>query len=313
MKKYIHSYLLFILLLTSCSTTLKVTSDVSSTGNHNFTREEYIETFYPIAVQQMERHGIPASITLAQGILESNSGNSALARKTNNHFCIKADKRWKGDKYLAPDRGGNFYFRVYENAYDSYEDHSLFLTQSKRYEGLFKLKKKDYKGWAKGLKAAGYAEDEKYPSKLISLIERYNLHRYDSYSYRNIPDIVKRHSEMTVKGKREIYIANELLYIIANNGDNLKSLAKETGLSKSKILKYNDLYKGYEIRKGDILYLEKKNSKAQKQYTTHKAGKNESLHSISQKYGIRLKKLLDMNPQYQQEKALEVGDILRLR
>ena len=118
---------------------------------------------------------------------------------------------------------------------------------------------------------------------------------------------------MTVKGKREIYIANELLYIIANNGDNLKSLAKETGLSKSKILKYNDLYKGYEIRKGDILYLEKKNSKAQKQHTTHKAGKNESLHSISQKYGIRLKKLLDMNPQYQQEKALEVGDILRLR
>lgn len=312
MKKYTFPYLLFILLLTSCGTTLKVPTDASSTSSHRFTRDEYIEVFYPVAVQQMEKHGIPASITLAQGILESNNGNSTLVRNTNNHFSIKADKRWKGDRYLAPDRGGNFYFRVYEDAFHSYEDHSLFLVQNKRYAGLFKLKKNDYEGWAKGLKAAGFAEDEKYPSKLIDLIKRHNLNKYDRYSYRNIPEVVKRHTEMAIRGKREIFIANELLYIVAGSRDDVKSLAKEFGLSQSKILKYNDLYKGYKLKKGDVIYLEKKHNKALKQYKTHKVTQNESLHSISQRYGIKLQKLLKMNPQYT-ERAPLVGDIVRLR
>lgn len=312
MKKHLFFCLLSILLLSSCGTMLKTPANTVETNNYKFTRDEYIEVFYPVAVEQMDKYGIPASITLAQGILESNNGNSTLVRNTNNHFCIKADKRWKGDRYLAPDRGGNFYFRVYEDAYESYEDHSLFLRKNKRYAELFKLKKKNYKGWAKGLKAAGYAEDEKYPSKLIGLIERHNLDKYDSYSYRKIPDIVKRHSEMVIRGKRQIYIANELLYIVAGSRDNLKSIAKEMGLSRSKILKYNDLYKGYNIKKGDIIYLEKKNSKAQKKYTTHRIEQNESLHSVSQRYGIRLKRLLKMNPQYK-ESAPGIGDIIRLR
>lgn len=276
--------------------------------------ERYVFTYYPLAVEQMERYRIPASITLAQGLLESGAGKSKLARKSNNHFGIKADKSWKGKRTSNWDNGRLCYFRKYESVRDSYEDHSLFLAGKSRYASLFKLNRTDYKGWAKGLRKAGYAEDRQYPSKLINLIEKYGLQKYDRYTS---SDIRKGSSgEITQSSTqlgRTIYRANGLLYIIADNGDTFKTLSDEFDISKRKLRKFNDLYKGYNICAGDIIYLEKKNSKADKKYKFHTTKEGESLYNIAQKYGIRLKKLYKMNPQYESYSTLKVGDIIRLR
>ena len=137
--------------------------------------EKYVQQYSVIAVEQMTRHGIPASITLAQGLLESGAGKSELATEANNHFGIKADSRWNGRTYSHLDNGNWHKFRVYNSAEKSYEDHSLFLVGNSRYSALFKLDRTDYKGWAKGLKKAYYAEDREYDKKLISIIERYGL------------------------------------------------------------------------------------------------------------------------------------------
>ena len=276
--------------------------------------ERYVFTYYPLAVEQMEKYRIPASITLAQGLLESGAGKSKLARQSNNHFGIKADKNWKGKKESTWDNGKLCYFRKYESVRDSYEDHSLFLVGRSRYASLFKLDKTDYKGWAKGLRQAGYAEDRQYPSKLINLIEKYGLQKYDRYTQASIKgygnEVLMQAS--TQQG-RTIYKANGLLYIIADNGDTFKTLSDEFDISKRKLRKYNDLYKGYNICAGDIIYLEKKNSKAAKKYKFHTTKEGESLYLIAQKYGIRLKKLYKMNPQYENYSKLKVGDVIRLR
>ena len=165
-----------IALFTSCAST--TTTTITATGSDKWSStkgdayEKYVAQYYPIAVEQMERYNIPASITLAQGLLESGAGNSSLTKKSNNHFGIKADKNWKGRKTTSLDNGRYCQFRAYDSARESYEDHSKFLVSRERYASLFKLRKDDYKGWARGLRKAGYAEDPAYPNKLISLIER---------------------------------------------------------------------------------------------------------------------------------------------
>ena len=174
MKKF---FLLFVLIsLSSCSTfkTISV-SENSVEDKINF----YIKKFAPAAVKNMRFYKIPASITLAQGVLESGYGESTLAKKANNHFGIKCHKEWRGRSIRHDDDEEDECFRSYKNPLKSYRDHSLFLVDRNRYNSLFKLKRKDYKGWAKGLKAAGYATDPKYAEKLISLIERFNLTRFD--------------------------------------------------------------------------------------------------------------------------------------
>ena len=310
--------LLFILLtaliLAGCSTSKQATStQVKNISQARDDYERYVLTYYPIAVEQMTRHNIPASITLAQGLLESGAGKSKLSRSSNNHFGIKADKNWTGKRTSSMDNGKLCYFRKYDNVRDSYEDHSSFLVNRQRYASLFSLKKTDYKGWAKGLKKAGYAEDPAYPTKLISLIERYELYRYDSFTMKDVKKAsgvaLETHEE---KYSRTIYKANGLLYIIGDTGDTFKSLSKEFGTSQSKLIKYNDLYKGYNIKAGDIIYLEEKNSKTDKQYPTHTVNAGESMHYISQKYGIKLDKLYKNNPEYI-EKSIKSGDIIRLR
>ena len=275
--------------------------------------ERYLLTFYPIAVEQMERHGIPASITLAQGLLESGAGKSKLASEGKNHFGIKADKRWKGRTMKVMDNGALHKFRVYDNAGESYEDHSQFLIVNKRYASLFKLKKTDYKGWAKGLRDAYYAEDRQYHTKLVALIERYRLYEYDSYTMSDIKNGRKEGSQKSIALNRSIYKSNGLLYVTAKQGDTFETLSKELGISKSKLISYNDLYKGYRIEEGDIIYLEKKRSKALEKYSFHRTRNGESLYMISQIYGLRLEKLYKMNPQYSSYTRLKVGDIIRLR
>ena len=270
--------------------------------------EVYLQKYHSVAIEQMKKYGIPASITLAQGLLESGRGTSKLATRGNNHFGIKADSRWQGDTIHSFDNGRWCTFRRYKDAAKSYEDHSKFLCDNSRYSFLFKLERTDYKGWAKGLKDAYYAEDREYDKKLISIIERYELYQYDS----NSKSANKKKNTKTNE-RREILKSNGLLYVIARDGDTFKSLSKELGVSKRKIRKYNDLYKEYTFKEGDIVYLQKKRSKATKGYSFHTTKKGESLYKISQIYGIKIKSLYKLNPQYESYTTLKVGDVVRLR
>ena len=169
-------FVLIIIFTSSCSS-LKTISDVENTVEQkiNF----YVKKYAPAATKNMRFFKIPASITLAQGILESGYGEGTLAKKANNHFGIKCHKGWKGKSITHDDDEKDECFRSYKNPLRSYRDHSLFLVDRDRYSSLFTLNRKDYKGWAVGLKAAGYATDPKYADKLISLIERFNLNRFD--------------------------------------------------------------------------------------------------------------------------------------
>lgn len=306
MKRTIKALLLIIISLTGSNSLWAQTLNES---------ELYLQRFAPVAVEQMKKYGIPASITLAQGLLESGRGTSRLATIGNNHFGIKADDRWKGDTIRSFDNGRWCTFRKYKDAGKSYEDHSRFLCENSRYDFLFELEITDYKRWAKGLKDAYYAEDREYDKKLIGIIERYELDQYDSNSKNRRK--ADRQTEQTAKesggSEREILKANGLPYVIAHNGDTFKSLSKEFGVSKRKIRRYNDLYKGYSFREGDIVYLNNKNSKAVKGYNFHTTKKGESLYTISQIYGIKLKSLYKMNPQFESYTTLKVGDVVRLR
>ena len=262
---------------------------------------EYIKQYAPLAVEQMREHRIPASITLAQGLLESGAGQSTLARKSNNHFGIKC--------------GRNECFRAYRNPKDSYEDHSLFLKRGARYAFLFKLKITDYRGWARGLKKAGYATDPSYANRLITIIEDYDLYKYDT---RGLSNREARNLEKELKKKpwlanpHQVYIANDIAYVVARDGDTFQFLGKEFDISWRKLVKYNDLHKDYTLEAGDIIYLKGKRKKAAKPYTVYIVRDGDSMHSISQKYGIRLKNLYKMNRK-DAEYVPEVGDRLRLR
>ena len=304
------------LLLFSAILTLASSSPIKAQEKALNDSEKYVMQYSVIAVEQMERHGIPASITLAQGLLESGAGKSKLATEANNHFGIKADSRWSGSTYSHLDNGNWHKFRVYKNAEKSYEDHSLFLVGNSRYSALFKLDRTDYKGWAKGLKNAYYAEDREYDKKLIGIIERYGLHKYDNYTVadaRKNRQKADNNAKIDTKTPKEILMANGLPYVIANAGDTYETLSAQTGISKRRIRKYNELYKEYSFKEGDIVYLKSKNNKAVKGYDFHTTKNGESLYSISQMYGIKLKAIYKMNPQYISYTTLKVGDVVRLR
>lgn len=286
-------------------TMLLVVVSTLSAQTRNKIYEEYIRRYKDLAVEQMNRYHIPASITMAQGLLESGAGRSALARKSNNHFGIKCGGNWTGRTVYHDDDARGECFRAYKNVRDSYEDHSRFLTVRGRYSFLFKLKETDYKGWARGLKKAGYATNPRYAEQLISIIELYELYELDTRKGR-------RHYDNPVKFVHQVYKANGLLYIIARDGDTFESLSNEFELSKKKLRKYNELYKNYRFKAGDIVYLEKKNKRACKPHIIHRVKDGESMYSISQIYGIRLKNLYKLNKK-DEDYSPRVGDYLRLR
>ena len=288
---------LLLILIISCLTLQ------AQTRNKQY--EDYIKKYRELAVEEMKKYHIPASITLAQGLLESGAGQSTLARKSNNHFGIKCGGDWTGKTVSHDDDARGECFRAYKHPKDSYEDHSKFLAGRPRYASLFKLKITDYKGWARGLKKAGYATNPRYADQLIGIIELYELHKYDEKNYLKW---IKKNPN-----PHQTYIANDLLYIVVRAGDSWKSISKEFDISQKKLRKYNDLYKGYALQVGDILYLEKKNRKADKEHIVHVLRAGESMYSISQKYGIRLKNLYKMNKMDADDPAPEVGTILRLR
>ena len=288
---------LFLIIIISCLTLQ------AQTRNKQY--EDYIKKYRELAVEEMKKYHIPASITLAQGLLESGAGQSTLARKSNNHFGIKCGSDWRGKTVSHDDDARGECFRAYKHPKESYEDHSKFLAGRSRYASLFKLKITDYKGWARGLKKAGYATNPRYADQLIGIIELYELHKYDEKNYLKW---IKKNPN-----PHQTYIANDLLYIVVRAGDSWKSISKEFDISQKKLRKYNDLYKGYALQVGDILYLEKKNRKADKEHIVHVLRAGESMYSISQKYGIRLKNLYKMNKMDADDPAPEVGTILRLR
>ena len=300
MKRIIFSFLcMFIAFQTVISQTM--------TWNQRF--QNYFDKYKDVAVEQMLKYRIPASITLAQGVLESGAGNSELATKANNHFGIKCNG-WTGRKSYHDDDARNECFRAYDNVYQSYQDHSVFLTTSKRYSSLFQLKLTDYKGWARGLKACGYATSPTYATKLIEIIELYKLYQYDTAK-----DFDKFQAQQVKSGdSRQIYAFNKNYYLKARRGDTFRSLAKEVDISYRKLARYNERDKNDVLEEGEIVWLKKKQNKAPKNYKgrLHYVKNGESMYSISQLYGIKLKKLYKLNdlpPTYQ----IRVGDALRVR
>lgn len=300
MKRIIFSFLcMFIAFQTVISQTM--------TWNQRF--QNYFDKYKDVAVEQMLKYRIPASITLAQGVLESAAGNSELATKANNHFGIKCNG-WTGRKSYHDDDARNECFRAYDNVYESYQDHSVFLTTSKRYSSLFQLKLTDYKGWARGLKVCGYATSPTYATKLIEIIELYRLYQYDTAK-----DFDKFQAQQVKSGdNRQIYAFNKNYYLKARRGDTFRSLAKEVDISYRKLARYNERDKNDVLEEGEIIWLKKKQNKAPKNYKgrLHYVKNGESMYSISQLYGIKLKKLYKLNdlpPTYQ----IRVGDALRVR
>ena len=277
---------------------------------------DYIERYKDMAVDQMLRYKIPASITLAQGLLESGAGTSVLARKANNHFGIKCGGVWKGPYILQDDDARNEKFRKYRSVEESYEDHSRFLKQA-RYASLFKLSMKDYKGWARGLKRCGYATNPRYASLLIDLIERYGLDKFDKYKSSKLHydyNSIDMQLNNETLPSHLVYRNNDNYYVIARSGDTFDLLAEETGVSARDIRRFNELPKGYQIQAGDVLYLERKRKKAAKKYkdVPHVVQAGESMYTIAQRYGIRLESLYDMN-NLPDDYAVQVNDRLRVR
>jgi len=275
----------------------------------------YIENYKDMAVDQMRRYRIPASITLGQGLIESGAGQSRLAREAHNHFGIKVGMNWTGPYIVMADDRPNDRFRKYRTDDESYEDHSRFLRNNQRYRSLFSLKLTDYKGWAHGLKRCGYATNPRYADMLIGVIERYNLQQFDSYtSGRYHSSSASPSSESDFFAHHIVYRINKTYMIIAISGDTWESVARETGVSARRLRRYNERPKHSVLAPGDIVYLEKKRSKADKSVKgiPHVVQPGESLYDIAQHYAVRLDRLYKLNalsPDY----VAKAGDLIWLR
>jgi len=302
---------------------ISLMQNVLANGNpKRISRAEYIATWKDEAILQMREHGIPASITLAQGILESGDGNSELARKSNNHFGIKCHD-WTGKKVYHDDDRRNECFRKYPTAHESFEDHSLFLKRG-RYLFLYDYKVTDYKSWAKGLKKAGYATNPKYADLLIRLIEENNLHEYDkqalSKNYNPSKPSKPAKSKPSADGSivitldrgKNIHVSdNNIKYIITETVTTPEKIASEMDMGRWQISKYNDLNKREKIEEGTRIYIQPKRNKSKK-HSTHTVATGETLHSISQLYGVKEKRILRYSGLPKGHKV-KPGEVLKLR
>lgn len=293
-------------------------------------QETYIDKYSKLAVEEMQRSGVPASITLAQGLLESDSGLSPLAVKANNHFGIKCHKDWKGGTMYKDDDKKNECFRAYPSVEMSFRDHSDFLRYSDRYKPLFELRSNDYKAWAKGLKKAGYATDPAYPAKLCRTIEKYKLSRFDTgtevpesplkaekpvavRAADAIPAAGHTSESLNIKLSAELLSENGVPFVRAKKGQSYRSIASEYGLFVKEVLAFNDLSKEEELTEGLTVYLQRKKNRAARgldKYIVSRDG--ETLRDISQRFGVRLKSLCRMNG-LKPGASLQESDTIRLR
>ena len=290
---------------------------------------DYIDKYSDIAIKEMKRTGVPASITLAQGILESNAGQSVLATKGNNHFGIKCHNDWKGKTMKMDDNAPKECFRVYPNAEASFRDHSDFLRSRDRYKSLFELKQTDYKGWARGLKKAGYATDPGYADKLITLIEDYELYRFDKGVKVSVkppleieePKVVqleprpgmKYQESVTFSTARKVYSQNGVPFVYSEAGETYASIAASNGLFLKELLKFNDHEQELALEPGTMVYLARKKAQGPvgvNKYVVEKDG--ETFRDIAQRFGIRYAALQKLNIVLY-GKTLEEGDTVILR
>jgi LysM repeat protein len=295
---------------------ISVSSIAQPAKVERMTPEEYILSFKEAALRDMARTGVPASITIAQGIYESDCGNSPLAREAKNHFGIKCHKEWNGPTYHQDDDEADECFRTYTEVLESYDDHSDFLRSRERYKTLFDLKITDYQGWAHGLKKAGYATNPQYAHKIIGIIERYDLARLDrneewkpttpaetlavckkidesahsdvkTKKY-DVPQKTAVSNHAVVGGK-----INNLPVVKVCKGDTWIKLSRENNLELNDLLAYNDADKSTIIKEGEYVFIKPKKNKASEEY--HIVQKNETLRFIAQIHGVKLEKVLKMN------------------
>lgn len=306
------------------------------------TVEEYIETYKDIAMREMKEYRIPASITLAQGIIESGAGNSALAREAKNHFGIKCHKGWEGKTYTMDDDAKDECFRKYKKVEDSFRDHSIFLTSRSRYADLFKLDIMDYEGWAKGLKAAGYATSPTYAKALIDRIKLNKLYLYDQIAMGKITEKEakkgKKVDETTAEDelatlelayspvdrsvfelvdmtedKRFIYENNHVRFVFAKEGETPAGMAKEFDIKLKKFCSYNLIKHPDDVtfHSGDIIYLEplaKRNRKAK----SYVVAEGESVRDVALRFAVRPERIVKLN-KLQDEKHLKKGQKIKLK
>ena len=287
--------------------------------------EKYIRKYSSVAVSEMHRTGVPASITLAQGLVESAAGQSVLASKSNNHFGIKCHSDWKGKKTYRDDDKAKECFRVYPTAAASFRDHSDFLRYKDRYKFLFDLDPTDYKAWARGLKQAGYATDPNYAAKLIKVIEDYDLYRYDDMAADDIPEAplaieqpvevakADTREEIRFSLSRDIFEVNGVPCVYAVEGDTYSSIAVSNDLFLGEILGFNDLRAEQPLKPGEVVYLQNKKSKGARGLDKYIVGEDgESLRDISQRFGVRLASLCGHNG-LKRNATLKEGDTILLR
>jgi hypothetical protein len=316
-----------ILLVASCRTKKPA---ASQPGIVNASVQDYIEKYRDIAISEMKRTGVPASITLAQGMVESNYGRSRLATEAFNHFGIKCHNGWTGATIRHDDDHRNECFRKYRNAQESYYDHSDFLRTGSRYSFLFSLSPYDYKGWAHGLKKAGYATNPDYANMLIRKIEENNLALYDrGYVADKVPvrppledkdapqsavplQTSSSGNEFVVSRAPRIRENNRIQYIIARDGDTRESLEKEFGLLRWELPRYNELENDFAPAPGQMLYLQPKREKAEAGKSSYTAIEGDTMYLVSQKFGIKLRSLLDLN-KMNEETGLKAGTVVRIR
>jgi len=284
-------------------------------------RLEYINKYKNLAIYHQKEYKIPASIKLAQGILETAAGTSRLAREANNHFGIKCKEEWRGARVYHTDDAPNECFRAYKSAEDSYLDHSLFLSQRIYYVSLFKLDLLDYKGWANGLQKCGYATDPNYGRKLIQIIEQYDLHAYDKMTaierrpvYDDIYNVKPNQPRFPdrIVLKRRIYETNGIFYITAQPDDTYAIIADDARMRLKRLLKFNEVTKERQLMTGDIVFLQNKKKQASREHLIHIVRAGESMYSISQIYGMKLKSVYQFN-KLKGDYVPKPGDILKVR
>ncbi|MDQ1297230.1 MAG: Peptidoglycan hydrolase, partial [Bacteroidota bacterium] len=327
----IYILMIVVLLATSCRSSKQIVS--SSGGEPN--AFAYTENYKGIAISEMKRTGIPASITLAQGMIESDYGRSRLAREANNHFGIKCHSDWKGQTIRHNDDRKNECFRKYTRPEDSFYDHSDFLRSGSRYNFLFDIPSTDYKAWARGLKKAGYATNPDYANMLIRKIEQNNLHYFDQVKMAGVlpeaetvqlnqdtsqpeiknPDILinpDNGSIVVPVRTQRVMENNRIQYIIVKDGETLEKIEEEFQLLRWELTKYNEVSSDYKPVTGQILYLQPKRDKAEPGKETHTVAAGDTMYSISQKYGIKIRKLYEYNRMSAGEEPAQ-GDKIWLR
>ncbi len=320
-------------------------------GQTRQTRAEYVNRYKDFAIANMERYGIPASITMAQGILESDSGNGDLTKRSNNHFGIKCKTGWSGRSVSHDDDAPQECFRAYDDAGDSFRDHAEFLDSGQRYDALFSYSHTDYKSWANGLKAAGYATAPHYANMLIKIIEDEKLflldyeggaamfQERDGYTVQtfdgtpaSILPLEQRRPVETLGGNAEkvvdpdnyrvsigrqegymVYRTNDLYYIEAKAGDSMAKIARKFELWKGNLRRFNDFEVGHTLTKGEIVYVESKRSAWRGVNDTHTVASGETIVSLSQLYGVKQRALRKLNKLSSSTNALEEGTKIKLR